>query len=249
MANWKGFMRYLTILLLLLSGCVEDYVKPTVKVTSLEGHPGGSGVIVRIGTNYSEILTNGHVCELIKNGGLVHTQDDSSYLVDSYRISNIHDMCLIRVNTVIGTPAIISQDAPKMFDSATISGHPRLRHTTITKGKFKRRLKVTLIDGVRPCDKLDYLNIKTRRYCYAMNLVPVTAVYDAQLVDAIVEPGSSGSGVYDDKDQLVALVFAMNNNKDTGYAYVITYEYMRVFLDFESKNLPDIIPSNKVGTL
>lgn len=61
----------------------------------------------------------------------------------------------------------------------------------------------------------------------------------ATVVSALVQEGSSGSGVFNSKGQLVMVVFAIKEESiPIGYGYAVPYPFVKQFVEVDSKVLP-----------
>lgn len=233
------------LFIMLLSGCSSiSFTKATVKVTNLTSDSGGSGSIVKVSETKSEVLTNAHVCGVVKDGGLVHTYDHKVYFVSSYRISQMHDLCLITIQANLIHAASISDWSPVKFEESTVAGHPRLLPTILTKGFFSDRLIVKIMSGVRDCQEEDKNDPDTAFFCSMFGKVPVIKTYETMVVSSLIQPGSSGSAVYGSAGKISAVIFA--GSGDLGYGLAVPHEYVYNFLEYESKLLPDVIPDNEM---
>jgi S1-C subfamily serine protease len=208
-----------------------------------DGRSGGTGVIVNSSFKESSILTNGHVCEVVKNGGLVITTEEKKYQVISYKQSLTHDLCLIKVNANLHAAAKLASNSPTMFEAATISGHPSLLPNVRTTGHFSAGRIIQVMTGFRDCTPEDAKNPNpgVQFMCGLFGKLPVVKSYDTTVVTATIMPGSSGSGVYNSNDELSGLVFAGSGG--IGYAFIVPYEYVAYFLTEEVKTLETKTPS------
>lgn len=221
---------------LLLASCSDNIPDATVKITNLQSNSGGSGTIIRSETGASEILTNRHVCGVVKRGGLVHTRNGGVHFVVSYKTSLLHDLCILTVADDLGVNTKVSKRAPDMFEEATVSGHPKLMPNIITKGHFSGRQIIQVLTGFKECTDVEKNNENTALFCMFFGKLPVVENYDAIALSATIQPGSSGSGVYGATKDIGAVVFA--GNGDLSYGYAVPYEYVRMFIKAEYEVLP-----------
>lgn len=215
----------------------------TVMITNITSTSGGSGSIVSHSKTLSEILTNAHVCQVVKKGGLVHTLDGVKHLVVNYRISNLHDLCLITVAEDLKVAAHLAPQAPSRFDTAIVSGHPALLPTTITDGHFGDKQIVNVMTGYRDCTDEDRANPNTFIFCTMIGKLPVVKRYEAIFETALIQPGSSGSAVYNQDGFIAAVIFA--GAGDIGYGFAVPFEYVEAFLTLEA---PKLTPQAPEGT-
>jgi S1-C subfamily serine protease len=209
----------------------EEYLgERTVSVTNLANTSGGSGTIIQSSHLGSDILTNRHVCGVVEKGGLVNT-DSKSYFVVSYKESGAHDLCLVHIaeNLHLNTP--IAKTDPKMYAKATVIGHPHLLPTLITHGYFSAPRRVQVMVGKEDCDEADLNDPDTMLMCMFLGFKPLIKEYDSAVVSALIQPGSSGSAVYNEANEISALVFA--GSGDLGFALVVPLDYIKLFLNRE----------------
>lgn len=220
----------------------NDVVKSAVKITNLSGNSGGSGVIISSKKGESLILTNSHVCEVVHNGGNIHSTK-GIHSVNSYKHSLSHDICLIKVLDNLGVNTNISNRSPvHYYESAYIAGHPQLLPTVVTSGHFSGKMTVSVVTDFKKCTEEDLSNPDTAMYCVFFGGIPVIKMYESTLVTATIMPGSSGSGVFNESKELSGLAFA--GSGQLGYAWTVPYEYLRDFIDFESKEIPFSKPNS-----
>lgn len=211
----------------------KDITAATVMITTMNERGGGSGVIIDTSENESIILTNKHVCEITLKGGLVKTNDGGRYLVTGVSRYTEHDLCLIKVAAKLKSKAVLASSAPKMFDGATISGHPALLPDVLTSGHFNGKKIISIFTGIRKCTDDEEQNELGSQICMFFNGMPSIITSESILVTATIMPGSSGSAVYNENKELSALVFA--GQGDLGYAFAIPYEYIVDFLSTPNK--------------
>lgn len=238
MAGLKGF----AVGLLALSSCVQSSPQDfTIKITNLDRSSGGSGSLVFSNQVSSSVLTNGHVCEVIKSGGYV-SSSQAEGIVSNYRISNQHDLCLIDVNTSLGDKAThLAPIPPQKFEDEIVSGHPRLLPTIITKGQFSEKQLIQVTTGFRDCTPSELENPQTGMFCVFVGKLPIIKAYEAVVVSSLIQPGSSGSAVYNTSGEVSAVIFA--GAGEIGYGMAVPYEYLSDFLFREVRELPRHYPS------
>jgi S1-C subfamily serine protease len=212
-------------------------------ITRFDGRSGGTGVIISSSKNNSRILTNAHVCELIKNGGLIRSERTKG-IVKTYQISRIHDLCLITTNTNFKVNTVLANAEPDTYDDAVISGHPHLLPNIVTYGHFSQKELVVIMTKLRPCKIEDTMNADTAPYCQIFGGIPVVRQFEAQVVSATIMPGSSGSAVFNSKGEISGLVFAGSGN--FGYAMIVPYEYIANFFDVELLEIPVKYPNTDI---
>lgn len=230
-----GIVGCAAILLIALSGpnkpqlrTTNDYAHTSVRITNMAETSGGTGVILASGPSSSTILTNAHVCRLIKIGGLVH-KGNTRMLVKEFKVYAYHDLCMIKVAKDLGYNATLAPQAPATYSEALISGHPALLPHVLSKGNFSDDMVITVLVGARKCEKDD-----TSTYCAIFGVEPIIVSYNTTLVTGLIMPGSSGSAVFNAKGELSALIFA--GSQGLSYGFVVPYEYVRDFVLREANN-------------
>jgi S1-C subfamily serine protease len=196
-------------LLVLLAACTKSHhAENTVMITNLAGNSGGTGSVISSSKDYSEILTNRHVCRVVKNGGKVITEDGVVHTVLRYRPSTAHDVCVITVPGDLGLSLPVATRPLQKYEKLTVAGHPHLSPTIITEGYASSRIIVPVMTGTRDCKDSDREDPEKALFCLFFGKVPVIVFYDAQMTSALIQPGSSGSAVYNDAGELAGVAFA-----------------------------------------
>lgn len=212
-----------------------DLRAASVKITNRAANSGGTGIIISSGKSESSILTNDHVCRLVKKaGGFVLTMD-SQYQVVSIIESELSDLCLVQVADNLGVNTVISPTAPKYYDQAIVAGHPALMPNVISTGHVSGRTVIQVMTGMKPCTEEDLKDPNLILACAFLGGLPVVKSYESVLVTATIMPGSSGSGVYNTKEELNGVVFA--GSSEFGYAWTVPYEQVLNFLFKEHASL------------
>ena len=222
-----------------------EYSLTSVMITRYDGRSGGSGVILSSSKNSSKILTNAHVCEVVAKGGIVRS-DTARGIVKSYKVSEVHDLCLITTNNNFKVNTVVAQETPELYQDAAVVGHPALMPTIVTKGVFSQKELITVVVGSRPCTDEEKSDSRTNVICFFMGAMPLVRTFEAQVVSSTIMPGSSGSPVFNMNGEISGLVFAGSGN--FGYAYVVPFEYISNFLEFEVPLLTNKFPDNSSGS-
>lgn len=243
----------LAVAILALSGCAVGQSRPdysdasanSVKITNMAANHGGTGVILKSTPTGSLVLTNSHVCGVVEEGGLV-TGRAGSFMVTSYKKSEVADLCLIRVSGDLHGGVRIAQRPPvPYYETALISGHPALYPNVKTLGHFSGRESIQILVGFTPCTAEDFADQEKGYVCALLGGLPIIKNFDSVLVTATIMPGSSGSAVYNQDMELSGLVFA--GSGQLGYAWTVPYEYVKNFLGKEAKHLKYEKPTNQVN--
>lgn len=231
--------KLVALITLLVVGCStstdrsvsSENTDATVMITNVNRNSGGSGVVLQSNTTESLVLTNAHVCGVVKFGGVITSSSGIPAFVTHYKVSKVHDLCLISVSTDLQAKTQLAYAAPKKYDRASISGHPHLLPNIVTFGHFSDKRIVQVMMGSRDCTSEEYTNPDTALFCLLVGKLPVVRTFEAIVVSATIQPGSSGSGVFNSDHRLAALVFA--GSGDLGYTMAVPYEYIDFFINQE----------------
>ncbi len=221
----------------------QELAEVSVMVTRMDGRSGGSGVILNSSPDGSEVLTNGHVCGVVKNGGRLITATKSAS-VTSYKLSKYHDLCLISTKENLGVSTKVSATPPNPEDDAIVAGHPNLFPTIITRGHFTEHMTIQVMTGMRPCTQEEAegdLSI----VCMFLGGIPVVRTYDSQLVSSTIMAGSSGSPVFNRSGQIAGLIFA--GAGDLSYGFIVPQQYVRYFVEVESEKAEVLTPNTEMS--
>lgn len=208
-----------------------DLTKNAVMIVNKEENHGGTGIIFHSTKAGSFVLTNFHVCNAVKSGGIIKTTT-GDYQIQSFLESQVSDLCLIYTSADLKQMTRLASKEPLVFSVSKAAGHPALMPTVISVGHFSDRRIISVMTGNRPCTDADMQDPLNSLYCGFFGAVPVIKSYDSQLITSTIMPGSSGSGVYNANNELSAVVFA--GQGDFGYGWVVPYDQVKQFLNFES---------------
>ncbi len=212
-------------------------------VTRMDGRSGGSGVILHSSPAGSEVLTNGHVCGVVKNGGRL-TTNTTSAIVASYKLSKYHDLCIISTKENLGVSTRVANSPPNPEDEAIVSGHPALFPTIITRGHFTQHMIIQVMTGMRACTE-DEEKGDLAMVCVFLGGIPIVKQYDSQLVSSTIMAGSSGSPVFNSSGEISGLIFA--GAGDLSYGFIVPQEYVRYFTEVESKKSEVLLPNMELS--
>ncbi len=215
---------------------IED---SAVKVVNTQENSGGSGVVVGHTVATTLVMTNKHVCEVIENGGVVIFNDVARKIL-SYLPDTEHDLCLVKVNGLFGTSALISTKDLEFNDHVRVVGHPALLPKVITDGMASGPYLVHILASIRKCTPEDFKKFPNE--CMFLGGIPEIRNFNSILTSALVMPGSSGSGVFNDKNQLVGLVFAGQGG--LSFSLIVPLKFVQSFYDRSVKRTFRILPVN-----
>lgn len=225
----------------------------TVMITRLDGKSGGSGVVVSVGNNETKVLTNSHVCHVVEHGGLVTTTYGETHAVKTYKKDDHHDLCLIKIAAKLKSSATLANEAPKLYEEATISGHPNLFPNVVSKGHFSGTKIISVFTGIDKCSEDEMKN--EPGICFFFGGMPSIKTYESVLVTALIMAGSSGSAVYNANKEVAGLVFA--GSGDLSYAFIVPFAYLKSFVyeditgafqDYSLPNYKMILTSNPLAS-
>jgi len=228
-------MKKLLLLLVLTSACATNLPRYTVMITNLAQNSGGSGTILENGPTGSTVLTNRHVCELIKVGGVVDSDQGNAFVV-SYKMSEVHDLCLLRVASDLGHSTSVAYNVPVPYEKVYVSGHPHLLPTIMTEGHLSGKRVIQVMIGSRECTANELMDPATAFFCAIVGKMPVVRSFESIAVSNIIQPGSSGSGVYNTSGLVTAVIFA--GDGDMAFGYAVPIEYVYNFVTTEAEKLP-----------
>lgn len=217
----------------------SEIARTTVKITNMSENSGGTGVVISSNSYESKILTNAHVCGVVKFGGVVQSHGTKG-IVTYYQVSQLHDLCLITTNVDMDENTEVSKDSPSTYSEAIVSGHPSLLPVLLTRGHFSQKEIITVMTGFRHCTKEEINDPNLGFLCMFLGGLPVLKTYQAQVVSPTIMPGSSGSAVWNSSGKIAGLVFAGSGN--LSYGYIVPQEYVYNFIQNEVKNLQLTLP-------
>jgi len=238
-------IKYLSLFVLLFvtacSSQSDKLIRQTVKITNLEENSGGSGSIVDVSDTKSSVLTNAHVCNVAARGGYVHDFKNHKFFITGFKISKNHDLCLITVSGNLKYPAQLASLPPIPLEPATVVGHPRLLPTIISQGHFAGKQTIQVAIGSRVCTEDEKNDPGLGIICLLLGELPIIKTYEAVLVSSLIQPGSSGSAIYNSFGHVSAVVFA--GSGEMSYGFAVPYEYVYDFLRNEVKLLDEEVPN------
>ena len=241
----KILLGILTVVLGLLVAHIyspgNDLHNNSVMITNREQTSGGTGIILKSGPHKSEVLTNNHVCKLVAhNGGLVVTTF-GTFQVNSTKPSALSDLCILTVLDNLYLNTKLASKAPKLYSDVKISGHPALMPNIISIGHLAGRDIIPVMTEIRACKDIDIQ--RDPLMCAFMGGIPVVKYYESVLTSATIMPGSSGSGIYNNSNKLIGVVFAGQGN--FGYSWTVPYEQVKLFVEKEAPSLYENLVSQE----
>lgn len=195
-----------------------------VMVVNSEMTGGGTGSILKSDNSGSLILTNKHVCGVVENGGFIIHEKLRSKVI-AYKVYTKHDLCIIKVKNNLGVNLKLANKRPEMADISVVSGFPQLKPNTITRGHFSDQLIVNVMVGEEECTEEEFLN---NMYCIFMGFKPLIQAFKSQHTSNLIQPGNSGSAVFNSNGDLAGVVFA--GSGDLGFALIVPYDFVVDFV-------------------
>lgn len=182
---------------------------PKVSALLLMKTSSGSSTVVRSGPDGSDLLTNAHVCVGAKKGGGIVILDGKRYEMVAIKPSQHIDLCLVRVNEDLQRSVELAPKAPRIGDELMAGGYPLTMTLLIQKGFASRNLNTGTRAKPEP----------------------------AMLTSILVQPGHSGTGVFNSEGKLVGVLQAFNSGKkkdNIGFGLAIPLRETRIFLEKEA---------------
>ncbi len=223
----------------------EELRSVTVKITNSSGNSGGSGTILRSSQRGSTIITNLHVCELTEaKGGYVVTNTGKFAVQQILKDAN-HDLCLVYVTANLKQNSKVAENTPKVGSKIIVSGHPFLMPHMVVEGHLSSVVQAHILTDVVKCTEKDYE--QNEDLCFWFGGIPVIREYNAITTSAIIAPGNSGSAVYNDDGEIIALVFA-GTGRGMSPGILVPHEYLVSFLASEKNGKwTNVSGGRKVG--
>ncbi len=190
-----------------------------VQIFGQEGS--GTGSHVQLEDGRVVILTNRHICDM--KGPLMVKAEGEPLKIERkiIKISSKHDLCVIE--GIPGRTGIKIGDAPEFGDELYTLGHPRGDALNVSKGEYFDDKEIEMGEEVKSdgsCEEGKLKSVETwlgvMEYCSVLkNTIQVsTPTY----------PGNSGSPIVNKYGNLVAVIFAGNQQvENNGYAVPLSY--------------------------
>jgi S1-C subfamily serine protease len=214
----------------------SELMSVSVTITNLDRSSGGSGAVLESQESESIILTNAHVCHLIKKGGIVIDASGQTHLALQYKESKIHDLCIVKVMADLKITLKLARHAPERGDELAVVGHPALLPVLVTRGSYSEMTQILIQDGERECTQEEKESERFAFQCMIFGRMPAFILRDSQVVSATIMAGSSGSPVFNSDGELQEVIFA--GQGALSYGIAVPWEYLYFFIKKESKAMP-----------
>lgn len=202
---------------------VKELKDVTAQISNAEMNSGGSGSVIQTGSSGSIILTNGHVCEATKPGWIV-TVNGVQSKINKIKYFDQHDLCLVHVSKNFGKTVKLSKKIPKATEQSVVSGHPLMLPQIVTTGHFSDQMEIEVMVDIRACTPEE-----EKQYGFDCIFgMPITKKYQSQLTSNLIQPGNSGSAVYNEKGEVAGVIFA--GAGEIGFAFIVPAIYVTYFV-------------------
>lgn len=185
---------------------------PKVSALLLMKESSGSSTVISSGPQGSDLLTNNHVCEGAKKGGGLVILDGKMYEMVAIKPSTGVDLCLVHVKEDLKQHVELSDKAPNVGDEILTGGYPLTLPIIIQKGFVSK----TSNFGSRKAPEV------------------------LMVISVLVQPGSSGTGVFNSEGRLVGVIEAMRRDEKSdsvGFGLAVPLRNVRIFMKEESPEL------------
>lgn len=179
----------------------------------------GSGVVLRSDSGGTDVLTAKHVCaNAVVLGSFVYVNREK-HLVDSIKPSFQYDLCLVHTKDVLYLSVDLAKVSPKFGDVLRTAGHPLSMPLLFQEGRASETFNILPKDAAP--EKLFLM-----------------------LTNILVQPGQSGSGVFDEEGNLVGImvsfktVYPKGPPETIGFGLAIPRKHVEMFLEKEAPGLP-----------
>lgn len=183
----------------------------------LTGTSSGSGIVLHSDPLGSDILTAQHVCIGAAKEGAYIWVERKKHVVVAIKPSANEDLCLMHTkdNLMVGTE--VAELEPKFGDELRTAGHPLHMPLMYQQGWASESFNVLAGSPFK-----SYL----------------------MLTSVLVQPGQSGSGVFDASGRIVGILVSfktaypkMEGSKETmGFGLSVLHSYIKLFVESEATN-------------
>lgn len=193
---------------------------------------GGSGFHVEAPSGKTYILTNAHVCGLAVNGKIkvVSAAKNITTTRKVIQVYDSHDLCL--VEPIDGIDGLEVANNSDVSDTIYVAGNPRLVPFSINKGEVIGRRIIEILDAVNITrEECDGRYIQLDGFAAMIYGFDSVCLKERDSIEAnvISYPGNSGSAVVNGYGNVVAVLFAGDNDMPTD-AYLVPLDFIQDFL-------------------
>lgn len=207
----------------------------SVVVLMPPGNTSTGGTGFQVETPQGEfVLTNGHVCNLMKDGiasASFHFDQenyDNIQFLKVLKISEYSDLCLLE--PMEGVPSLKLGSNKERLDNILVVGHPFLNPSTPSFGKILSEEWAEIWDPSKDLEACKGPTYKVRKIPYFFFIIDacIRTVHSYN-TNAKIYPGNSGSPVVDFWGKVVGIVFAGNNT--TNHGLFVPVDDIKAFLE------------------
>ena len=193
-----------------------------VKVLNRDERGGGTGWVT-YAKGKKVIITNDHVCE-VGSGGfvLVEKDDGRKYLRRILKRNYTFDLCMVEG---VQAPVLkLSDEDPERFDDVYVTGHPSLKPTTPSTGKFTGN-EIVPIGGLSETGECRDGDEKIQLPFFGTICIHTM---ELGITSVTIFPGSSGSPVLNSNSEVIGV---MNSSGPDNYGAFIPLERVKEFIN------------------
>ena len=211
----------------------EAVSKSVVYITDKAKKTGGTGFHIKGPSGQRYLLTNGHVCDIGKESGIVYVrfgENDDPIPRRIIEESKYTDLCLVEPMPS-STISELAEKNPTPASSLKAIGHPKLLPLTITNGLMIGYKEVKVFLGLDPqpgtCDEPKHEKTQVPVFIFT---VPACVLKVNAIATTIpILPGSSGSPILNSNGEIAGIAFA--GDSDSNWAWVIPVSDIKKFIE------------------
>lgn len=196
----------------------QKYIRSVAEESTVQiyGQDGtGSGSHVELANGKTVILTNKHICQMQAPLTAKAEGEKEAKIVKIIKISDKHDLCVLE--GIPGHKGLKLGSSPELGDELYTLGHPRGDALTVAKGEFIDTKPITLMDEFNEDGTCSGKIERIQIFIFVLDVCTITR--DAVQLSTPTYQGNSGSPVVNKYGNLVAVIFAGNQQiENMGFA-------------------------------